>query len=176
LEWDLKDAAIHNTVTFNGEEPMAKFGRFLFLPWPSGRSEWDGANRFTSEHDGWSRIGCRHIRSVEASGDDEFVITDQLITPSLAVARVHWLLPDLPYRLNRDESSLVLEAPQYKIIVDWEFLGAEVEVVRAAPDVVQGWWSPCYFNRQPALSLSLMVRCSGSVRGWTRFRPIATAA
>ena len=173
---DLKEAAVHNTVTFDGKEPMEKLGRFLYLPWPSGRSGWIGANRFRAEHDGWWRIGCRHIRNVEAAGDDGFVITDELAAAAESVARVHWLLPDLPYRLNRDESCLVLETSRGEIAIQWDFPGALVEVVRGSADSNRGWCAPCYFLRQPALSLSLAVRYSGSVRGWTRFMPAAKVA
>ncbi len=173
---DLKEAAVHNTVTFDGKEPMEKLGRFLYLPWPSGWSGWIGAHRFAAEHDGWQRIGCRHARSVEAEGDDAFVVTDDLAAATESLARVHWLLPDWPYRWNPGESGLVLETPRGAIVIEWDFPGAAAEVVRGAAGSHRGWCAPCYFHRQPALSLSIAVRCAGRIRGRTRFAPAAKVA
>jgi hypothetical protein len=170
--WDLKSASVHNTVTFNGMEPMEKLGRFLYLPWPTGKSGWDGTNRFTAEHNGWQRIGCRHVRSVEASEKEGFLIVDQLTSKAESVARIHWLLPDLPYRLDQSEQYLVLQAPSSEIVIHWDFPRCSVKVVQADSDSDTGWCAPHYSSRRSALALSIETRFSGDIRGWTRINPI----
>lgn len=169
IAWDMSSAAVHNTLTFNGLEPMDKTGRFLYLPWPSGRSGWEGANRFRAEHDGWKRIGCRHVRSIETSENEGFLITDEWTATKQSIIRIHWLLPDLPYVLNKDKSCLVLKGANYNFQLEWDFPGAFVELIRAAEATNCGWQSQHYYNSHPALSLNFNIPSSDRTRGWTRF-------
>ncbi len=171
ISWDLKSAAVHNTVTFDRMEPMEKLGRFLYLPWPSGRSGWDGGARFTAEHNGWQRIGCRHIRSIEALEEDDFLIIDQLTSTTKSIARIHWLLPDLPYRLNKQESWLVLQGPSSEITIHWSYPLCIAEVVRADLATDRGWCGLHYSHRIPALALSIETQFSESIIGWTKISP-----
>ncbi len=171
INWDLKSAAVHNTVTFNGMEPMEKLGRFLYLPWPSGRSGWDGDTRFTAEHNGWQRIGCRHVRSIEALENDIFLIIDQLTSTAKSTARIHWLLPDFPYRFNKRESWLVLEGSSSEITIHWSYPLCRAEVIRADLATDRGWCGLHYSQRRPALSLSIETQFSETITGWTKISP-----
>ncbi len=175
IAWDLKRSAVHNTVTLDGIEPMEKLGRFLYLPWPSGRSGWDGANRFSAEHDGWKRIGCRHVRSIETSGNDGFVVTDEWVAQNQSIIRVHWLLPDLPYVLNKEKSYIILKGVNCNFQINWDFSGSIVELIRASQETDCGWQSRHYYSRRPALSLVLKIPSSKTNRGWTRFSTLKAA-
>lgn len=172
----LKEARLHNTVTFDGREPMEKISRFLYLPWPTGTAGWKSEQRFTAEHDGWGRLGFHHVRSIEAEGKDGFVVTDELVAERDGVARVHWLLPDRPHRLSAERSELLLETPAGELAITWNFPGAIIRLVRADPETDEGWMSPHYFQAQPALALTFEMRFSGTIRGSTRFAPTAKAA
>jgi hypothetical protein len=171
---DLKDAAVHNTVTFDGKEPIEKIGRFLYLPWPNGQCYWEETNRFIAEHDGWKKFGYRHIRKIESTENGGFIIIDKLTTLGLAVAKVNWLIPDLPYRLDNGGSSLILDTPLGGVAIEWDYPDVVFELVRCDAQSNRGWYAPNYYHRKPALSLILKFQISGSIQGWTRFTPVTT--
>lgn len=167
----LKEAAVHNTVTFDGAEPLQKVSRFLYLPWPKGRAKWEG-DEFLADHDGWSRIGVQHDRRVAWKGQDEVVVIDRMRSGDRHRARVHWLLVDLPHELRPGAGELVLqtELGAYRLL--WHGTATKVELVRADSASVRGWWSPYYGHAAPALSLTIEFDFSGEVEFVTRFEPV----
>ncbi len=93
--------------------------------------------------------------------------------------RIHWLFPDWPWEIDfNDELDplnyvLSLHSPHGSIMVTLSFDGSdlshlgqiEVGVVRAGellygntkPSPIEGWFSPTYATKRPALSFSLML-------------------
>ena len=170
----LKEAAVHNTVTFDGLEPMTKAGRFLYLPWPRGDARWNGArDAFTATHDGWARWGVSHRRTVRLLGEDRAEVDDEVTAARPCLARVQWLLADWPYRLDTARQRLVLETPAGAYVVSWKAADARVTLVRADAPTARGWWSPCYAQAVPALSLAIEFSFSGGARCVTNFAPDA---
>ncbi|MDD5466626.1 MAG: alginate lyase family protein [Anaerolineales bacterium] len=126
LPWDnaLAGAGVHNTLIINGEEPMLRAGRFLWLDWSQARllaRESDargGWERLVAEQDGYRRLGVLHQRSLTAFKDGGYVVEDRLLPVrsqdrSLARAQVtfqvalHWLLPDWKWELLELEDGQV---------------------------------------------------------------------
>jgi hypothetical protein len=165
-----KCAAVHNTVTFDGREPMRKIGRFLYLPWPGGEASWRDDTAFVASHDGWDADGLRHERTVTSLAVGSFVIADRLEARAGSHrARVHWLLTDVPYDFSAMERRLRLRTPVGDFLVTWSDGAAMLQ--RSDPASDQGWWSPRYHQAEPALSLTVELAFAGHARIKTVFAP-----
>ena len=169
----LKSARVHNTVTFEGHEPMVMVGRFLYLPWPNGKAKWDGeAGTFSATHGGWRSLGAEHIRIVGSPSIGVFTVEDLLSTRSPCMTRLHWLLADYSYELDIERSCLTLHTPAGALAVRWKAPKGRVTVVRADPNSARGWWAPYYWHAAPALSLAVEFLTEGKVQVVTRFEPL----
>jgi hypothetical protein len=191
--WDnaLTHAAVHNTVTVDGLDQMRRAGRFLYLDWAQAQGALEGASAASAWHTGYRKLNIRHSRRVSAQPGDCWVVEDCLaaLRPSVAAVvshtfRLHWLLPDWPWRFAGQV--LALESPlgvvEMKVEVD---MGASLfqpvfMLVRAGKCILQeqrlhgmsdpphlpilGWVSPTYSNLQPALSLVVTVQAVPPVR------------
>ncbi len=86
--WDnaFAGAAAHNTLVADGNEPMDRAGRFLWLNWSNARflGRWqadDGSvQTLAAEH--MLRSGLKHRRSVVHAGGSMWVVLDELIGQS----------------------------------------------------------------------------------------------
>jgi hypothetical protein len=169
--WDnaLASAKVHNTVTINGQEPMTRAGRFLWLDWAKAKDV-DIKEKNTrlisaeAEHDGYQRLNVKHRRTIAASPQG-WTITDRLLPfeekKKPVRARLHWLLPDWDWQIDTQE--LRIESPygEIEIAIDVSVGDlAELKVVRAGEVVhgsgeespILGWTSPTYGVKKPALS------------------------
>ncbi len=166
----MKEAAVHNTVTFGSEEPMTKLGRFLYLPWPLGAAGAEGADAFGATHDAWSRLAAGHGRTIRAVGADTFDVEDRLYRARPGRVAVHWLLADYKHQL--EPSTLRLATPRGAFTLRWRApTGARVSLVRAEPASNRGWQSPRYGEAVPALSLVIDFEFSGDAMVTTSFGP-----
>jgi hypothetical protein len=170
----LKEAAVHNTVTIDGDEPLQKLSRFLYLPpWPRGNARWVHEQKiFAGTHNGWARIGVKHVRRISVGRTGEFVIEDEIVSTQLRKARVHWLLPDMLYDFDVARNVIVLHTTEGPFRVSWS--GGHASLVRAAKNGNRGWWSPYYHHAAPALSLAIENDVCGETQLWTRFCPAAS--
>jgi hypothetical protein len=130
--WDnaLVHTAVHNTLTINGEDQMAPAGRFLFLDWAQAEVEqvtWGEAgqpHRVFARHSGYRRFGITHRRALTAAPGGPWEVQDQLLADepqpagSPLAARLHWLLPDAPWRLA-DPGPGVQHAFQIEVAGAW---------------------------------------------------------
>ena len=168
----LSEAAVHNTVTFDADEPMRRVARFLYLPWPSGSVRVDPDGSIEATHDGWRRLSVRHSRRVWSPGTEQFMVKDHIISATCRRVRLHWLLADLPYEIDIPGSRLVLGAPFGKYLVSWSVpKTAAVSLVRADATSNRGWWSPRYLQALPALSLAIEFDIVREVDVSTSFSP-----
>jgi hypothetical protein len=163
--WDnaLAGTASHNTLMLDGREQMTRASRFLWLDWAQARVITRGPSprRATAEHDGYRKLGLIHRRHVEAK-KNEWLVRDQVLgSLSDHRGRLHWLLPDWPWKIKGD--TLTLRAPRGRVAVHVD--GHELNLVRAGRRLaggiktapIQGWVSPTYGAKQPALALMVDI-------------------
>lgn len=173
----LKEAAVHNTVTFDGGEPMTKAGRFLYLPWPKGRAAWrEQGKEFEASHNGWKKNRAHHLRRVRTL-ESGFEVEDLLTAKVRTRARLHWLLADGEQQLDISTATLRLATPAGCFSLSWKVsANARVTLVRADPHSDRGWASPYYGETVPALSLAIEFEFSGEAQVATTFRPVSQSS
>jgi hypothetical protein len=178
--WDnaLSSTLVHNTLSIDGQEQMTRAGRFLYLDWahasPVKRTRSaDGAwERLTTSHNGYRRLGVTHQRQVTAFKNRHWLVEDVLSGGyhRAHAARLHWLLPDLPWQADftfqRLHLSLTTPAGMVELNIQAE-IPLQTILVRAG-ELLQthavhqaneeyhptwGWTSPSYGDKIPALAL-----------------------
>lgn len=200
----LTHAEVHNTLTLNDQDQMTRTGKFLYLDWAQAevihleRAEDGALNKIVVQHNGYRRLGATHRRTVTAHTEGHWVIEDEVIPstqkPQIMKIRLHWLLPDWPWKITKaGETNVELqiqsppgwislaihlqpsmahqpsEAPQPRLSVQLVRAG---ELLFGTGEVkpTWGWISPTYGQKQPALSISattegnLPVKCTST---WT---------
>ncbi len=199
--WDnpLTSTLVHNTVSVDGREQMTRAGRFLYLDWADAyyktllSTEEDILQRAQARHYAYRRLGIRHTRTVTLHAGDRWRVEDELLfLPGLPwkhrrrAFRLHWLLPDWPWQIERgqDRIALRLESPHgpvtLNVATNPSALGsqAQVSLVRAGETVHgadqaeawRGWVSPTYGIKRPALSLAVIVPAAETFQFITEFR------
>ena len=169
--WDdpLSNTAYHNTVTVDGRDQMERAGRFMWLPWATGRVRCRGHSAaghlayWEGEHDGYARLNvpALHRRAILRIGE-QWLVLDRVTSVAEHDYRLHWLLIDAPYDCDESKKHLTLKTPAGPYFVDVASSGSESEcsVVRADESTPRGWRAPYYNYREPALSLALTARGS----------------
>jgi hypothetical protein len=170
--WDnaLASTRVHNTITVNGQEPMTRVGRFLWLDWTqakilSTKRAQDGQLiGAAAQHEGYKKLGVLHRREVNWNVN-RWVITDHLLPTRDSEkefrVRVHWLLPDWDWQIEAQE--LRIESPHGEIEIAMDVsVGdlAELKLFREGKlvhgsgedDAILGWASPTYGVKVAALS------------------------
>ena len=114
--WDnaFTSTLVHNTLSVDMLEQMTRAGRFLYLDWaqvspPRWERAADGSwERLTASHNGYRRLGVTHWRQVTAFQDGRWLVDDTLSCRAHRrhTARLHWLLPDLPWQADITSSRL----------------------------------------------------------------------
>jgi asparagine synthase (glutamine-hydrolysing) len=174
---NLARTRVHNTVVVDDRNQMTRAGRFLWLDWAQGRtrthtihSEWD---YFEGEHDGYRALGVTHRRGV-LRARTLWVVVDDLLGGGSPATRLHWLLPDFPYRVLEAAQHLTVETPAggYAVQV-WCSAAADLSLVRAGSSVdeLRGWRSLYYAERVPALSFVLESQAGLPIRFITVLGP-----
>jgi len=170
--WDnaMASARVHNTITVDEREPMTRIGRFLWLDWDQAKvvstvREKDGRLiAVEAEHDGYRRQNVIHRREVKWDAG-RWVITDRLLPidekKKPVQARLHWLLPDWDWQVDRQEIRIESPYGMIEIAVDVSIGDlTELRLIRAGElvhgsgtsDPILGWASPTYGIKVPALS------------------------
>lgn len=170
--WDnaLASTAVHNTLMLDGGEQMTRAGGFLWLDWAQAWVLKRSAHEAVAEHDGYRRLGLTHRRQVTVKGST-WAVTDRVLGSRLEVhsGRLHWLLPDWPWKIVGD--TLRLRSPRGVIRI--QVPDRALNLIRAGRRVhgrtaaapTAGWASPTYGVKQPALAL--VVELSGDELGET---------
>lgn len=178
----------HNTVEVDGVDQMDQVGRFLWLPWATGRvnrragsaggaiAYWEG------EHHGYRRLpsGARHRRAIVRLGAEHWVVLDAIEGRGPIRGRLHWLLADLPhaYRPTGPSATVVLQTPagDYQVVTNRLDDGpVEVDLVRGQEGTPEGWRATDYLTLAPAVSLALSGSGTDIVRFATVFGPAGFA-
>jgi hypothetical protein len=191
--WDnaLASTAVHNTITVNGRDQMRRVGRFLYLDWAQAqviahnRAKEGGRERLSATQDGYRRLGILHRRTVTATGEGQWVIEDDLlpygrrpVNPNTQFAiRLHWLVPDWPW--EAEGQAIRLHSPYGWIGLTFSWsqnelssnMRPQITIVRAGEVIagpgnalpVEGWSSPTYGDKIPALSIRLEIYAGAPV-------------
>jgi hypothetical protein len=175
----LSHTAHHNTVTVDGRDQMDRVGRFLWLPWTTGRvrshkrsaaghlAYWEG------EHDGYARLNvpALHRRAIVRIGE-HWLVLDRVTSAAEHDYRLHWLLMDAAYDCDESKKRLTLKTPagSYFVEVASAANDSSCSIVRADESSPRGWRAPYYNYLEPALSFALTARGS-SLSFWTAFGP-----
>ncbi len=173
--WDnaLAGTAVHNTLMLDGAEQMTRAGRFLWLDFAQATVLQRTPRRAAAEHNGYRRLGLTHRRSVQASPHEWLVHDEVLGDVSGHRGRLHWLLPDWPWRIAGD--TLHLRSPKGRISIQVE--GHALSLLRAgkrlhgraAASPTAGWASPTYASKQPAVALVVELEGAALQSVTTRF-------
>jgi len=189
--WDnpLVTGRVHNTVTIDDRDQMMRGGRFMTLDWfPAYSKNIVAADetilgQVMGYHKGYR--GVRHERMVTVFADERWLVEDKLTSKDKHTYRLHWLLPDWEWgvesRAQRIEISL--QSPQGKILFIWQAssqlsnLQSPLSIVLAGKVVYgqrdvqpyEGWSSPTYGTKIPALSLAFAVQSTESIQFTTEF-------
>jgi hypothetical protein len=189
--WDnpLVTGRVHNTMTVDGRDQMTRGGRFMTLDWfPAYSKSVVAVDETVSGcvkawHDGYR--GIHHERMVTVYIDERWVVEDKLISKKQHTYRLHWLLPDWEWDVENGEQGVEISfnSPQGKIVLvlhtepQLSNLYSLLSIVRAGEVVYgtrdvqpfEGWFSPTYGSKAPALSLAFEVQSDQSIKFTTEF-------
>jgi hypothetical protein len=183
--WDsvFSRTASHNTVTVDDLDQMDRVGRFLWLPWLTGRVRAHASSNagdiayWEGEHHGYLRLldPVAHRRALIRLPDERWLVLDALEGGQDHTYRLHWLLPDLPFTWDGVQGSVCLDTPAgpYGVRLGSNSLNRDFSLVRASTDDARGWTSRYYLERTPALSVALRTQ-GGGVRFWSVLGPPCT--
>ncbi|HUI88014.1 MAG TPA: heparinase II/III family protein [Anaerolineales bacterium] len=185
--WDnpLVSTRLHNTVTVDSRDQMTRGGRFLTLDWFPAYSksllETDVRilGRVLAYHKGYLRLGIRHERLATVFTDGHWEIKDKLVftRPGSHVLRMQWLLMDGEWEMDdRGPGTEIRVKSKYgwitlNVSLEPSDLPLATSLVRAGELIhgqreaqpYEGWSSPTYGTKVPALSLAVAVTSSKSV-------------
>jgi len=192
--WDnpLVSTRVHNTVTVDGQDQMTRGGRFLTLDWVPAYSSIvlehvaTELGHVRATHEGYRRLGIKHERAASVGDDGRWEVNDRLIftRPRPHVLRLHWLLMDGEWSLKQSphDVRLRLRTPagwiRLKIVAQGPSEAAlHATLIRAGRVVAghgqaaafEGWFSPTYGSKLPALSLAIETASSTSCGFQTEF-------
>lgn len=190
--WDnpLVSSRVHNTVMVDDRDQMTRGSRFMTLDWfPAYSKSMVATDESTlgqaiAYHKGYP--GVRHERSVTVYTDERWVIEDKLISREAHTYRLHWLLPDWEFEIEiRDQRiEISFMSPHGRIALDLQTdppisnLDSLLSLVRAGKVVYgtrtvyayEGWISPTYGTKTPALSLAFEVQSKVSIKFTSEFK------
>ncbi len=185
--WDnaLVSTHVHNTISVDRRNQMRPVGRFLWLDKVQAQVLVNGDTEYatrmaTAVHDGYRHRGVRHERSVEptASGwrvEDRLLLNEAFPRHRPAKVRLHWLLPDLPWKAAESETGVIVQVETERGYVQLTIgagegcpqpepgwceafsLARAGELLWGSSKVppTRGWWAPTYGHLQPALSIAI---------------------
>ena len=166
----LASAAQHNGLTVDRIEPMQKFSRFLYLPWPTGRAELMKMDGIRASHSGDDRLGVKWWREVGVRPDGGFLVRDKVSGAHGRDVIWHWRMADRDWQLH--PGFVKSAAAGSADMLRWSgVVGAHVSIKRSDPESAYGWVSLCYGEVVSTCSLILEVRADGDLELLFEFIP-----
>lgn len=173
----LAASRVHNTVTVDGSDQMTRAGRFMVLDWFPSYSKiiLEADENILQKMTGhYHTPRMKHERAVTVYADERWLVTDNVTAKdkSTHVFRLHWLLPDWKWELKEDGEAafcIHLQSPHGEIVLR---LSAQASMLESHPNLTllragetllgskpalpfEGWVSPTYGHKIPALSWAL---------------------
>jgi hypothetical protein len=161
----LSEARVHNAAIVDGQEPMRRAGRFLWLDWDHGRvigrgrSSGGGTEWIFATREAYRGLGIAHQRCVVRAGADLWLVIDEILGDGPHRCSLGWLLPDCRWRLS--QRSLRVELSHAALIEEFDgpvsglglYRGGEHVGGAAMEDALPtwGWLSPTYAEKRPGL-------------------------
>jgi len=183
--WDnpLVTGRVHNIVIVDHRDLMTRGGRFLTLDWfpayiksviPTDESVLGCVQAYHKRYS-----GILHERKVTVYANERWLVEDKLVSRNPHIYRLHWLLPDWEWKIEGRQKGVEIElnSPHGKISLVIKTdpvipdLLSMLTLIRAGklvhgasqPAPYEGWSSPAYGTKIPALSLSLEAPASQGV-------------
>jgi hypothetical protein len=175
--WDnsLVSSQVHNCISIDGREQMTRGGRFLVLDWFPAHSQpvlsprLPVAQQVRASHRGFAKLGLRYERILSLTESGGWGIQDALhfTRRDRHSVRLHWLLRDGLWHMEQNANvvRLRLRLPAGYLTVSVAAAGGFDSPLRASlvrggrllrgdrfPHPWEGWISPTYGRKQPALS------------------------
>jgi hypothetical protein len=153
----LARTAVHNTVTVDDADQMTWLSRFTWGEWARGRVLQTNERGWQGEHNGYARLGVRHVRSVLSLDDDRWLVVDHLFARQPHRYSLHWLINDFPHSVTPEQNTICLWPETDKLQIRMGLLegDATFSTVRGDPALTRGWRSRYYGQKEPALSAML---------------------
>lgn len=180
----LARTSVHNTVTVDASDQMLWFSRFTWGEWARGRVLKHDEREWQGEHDGYARVGVKHVRSVISLEEDRWLIVDRLSGNRPHRFSLQWLLNDFPvvgrngistYESNwtmagKESNSfhLLHRTENFQIRMGLLEGDAKFSLMRGDENSTRGWRSRYYGQKEPALSAMLETERAEAVF-WTFF-------
>jgi hypothetical protein len=166
---------VHNTVTVDDRGQMTHAGRFMVLDWFNAYSksvidaDENILGSMQAYHKGYR--GVQHERTVTVFTDERWLVQDKLTSRRSHTYRLHWLLPDWEFEIRESEFNLRLRSPygwvRLCVLLDARISDIEyrISIIRAGKLIhgegnalpFEGWFSPTYGTKLPALSFAVEV-------------------
>jgi hypothetical protein len=176
----LVSSQVHNCLTVDGREQMTRGGRFLILDWFPAYVEHvlsvssPVQQQIRGSHRGFDSLGLGYDRTLSLFESGVWQVDDDLTfkRPGVHTVRLHWLFIDGDWRLQQQgsEVKLRLRLPRGWLTASIRARGGirsplGVSLVRAGivlrgespAHAWEGWISPTYGRKLPALSLGLEI-------------------
>lgn len=166
----LAGAVVHNGPVIDGEDPMRRAGRFLWIDRAlgrfAGRKEESGVWQFSASHDGYRRLGVMVSREVFLFDEGRaWLVEDVAQGTSRRRLTVGWSLPDSSWEWLPGELRIAGESGEVR--AGWDSQRQRAGLVRGGewiagevidgPVALWGWASPRYSVIEPCLRLVLEV-------------------
>lgn len=165
----LARTSVHNTVTVDDADQMLWFSRFTWGEWSRGRVLKHDEREWQGEHDGYARLGVKHVRTVISLVGDRWLVVDRLMGNRPHRFSLQWLLNDLPYSVTPETNEIWLKG-EADIYVRMGLLAGDSKfsLVRGDETSTRGWRSRYYGQKEPAISVRLDTDRAEAVF-WTFF-------
>ncbi len=160
-----KGMAAHNTIELDGRNPLDLVSRFLWMPWPAAKCLAHSADQFQGEHHAYDRSPWRvvHRRTVDASNEAAWIVTDELIGHGEHDIAVRWHLVDGVCELDEAKRTLTLRHAKGCIRLAVDVPGnARLSVSRGESDAMRmsGWESRYYQEKSARPTFTVRVRAA----------------
>ncbi|PYY04381.1 MAG: hypothetical protein DMG64_04870 [Acidobacteria bacterium] len=186
----LATTSVHNTITVGNQDQMTRAGRFLWVDW--AQADWreyeigNSCGAIEAWHDGYSRIGAMHRRSIAYLQEkDIWIVVDDVCGSPARDVRLHWLFANYPYQWESNELRLALRTPVgefqgsvycstpniTRLITGGEVCFSNASNVSEFNERIYGWRSQYYGCKEPAISLAVETQGTLPVRFVTVLAP-----